>query len=195
MNTDSHTRNRIIIAALRCFFEQGIKKTNMDDIAAQAGVTRVTVYRHFKDKRALVKAAFLRIEEVFEQATHDASADPQPTLPGVLHRIERALSALPSGDLTTRLHELKRLYPDTYEAFQEFRLRVMGDLFDELFGMAEKQGLLREGVNRVFVQALYWEALVSLFENPRLRGLGISNTEMFSMFTDILLHGILKEGD
>ena len=44
----------IISAAYRCFERYGIRKTNMDDIAQEAAVSRATLYRHFPNKEALV---------------------------------------------------------------------------------------------------------------------------------------------
>ncbi|MGL3819405.1 TetR/AcrR family transcriptional regulator [Sphingopyxis sp. R3-92] len=46
----------IIAAAQLCFERFGIKKTSMEDIAQEAGVSRATMYRHFTNKDAIVEA-------------------------------------------------------------------------------------------------------------------------------------------
>ncbi len=50
-----HTRQRIIAAAQACFAETGYQSTNMEDIAAIAGISRAAIYLHFKNKNELVE--------------------------------------------------------------------------------------------------------------------------------------------
>jgi AcrR family transcriptional regulator len=45
--TDDEGRKRIIAAAMRCLDRYGVAKTSLSDVAAELGVTRQTVYRHF----------------------------------------------------------------------------------------------------------------------------------------------------
>ena len=50
------TRRRIIEATVVLHEAQGAPRTTISDIAAQAGVERATVYRHFPDERTLLAA-------------------------------------------------------------------------------------------------------------------------------------------
>ncbi len=52
--TNSSTRDRIISAAEKLFDEVGIEKANVADIADSAGIHRVTFYRHFADRDAIL---------------------------------------------------------------------------------------------------------------------------------------------
>jgi AcrR family transcriptional regulator len=45
-------------AARRCFDRFGFEKTTISDVAAEAGVTRRTVYRYFENSDELLRAAF-----------------------------------------------------------------------------------------------------------------------------------------
>lgn len=54
---DVAKRDAIIAAATRAFFENGFAGTSIEQIAADAGVSKVTVYSHFGDKRGLFTAA------------------------------------------------------------------------------------------------------------------------------------------
>ena len=51
---------RILEGALRHFEEFGLRRTTMDDVARRVGVSRVTIYRRFAGKEALIEAAILR---------------------------------------------------------------------------------------------------------------------------------------
>jgi AcrR family transcriptional regulator len=49
-------REQIIAAATRAFAKAGFAATNLDDIAAEAGISRAILYRHFDTKTDLYQA-------------------------------------------------------------------------------------------------------------------------------------------
>lgn len=55
--SDIAKREAIIEAAARSFFDVGFAASSIEAIAAEAGVSKVTVYNHFSDKRGLFTAA------------------------------------------------------------------------------------------------------------------------------------------
>jgi len=55
--SDHAKREAIIEAASARFFESGFAATSIEQVAAEAGVSKVTIYNHFGDKRALFGAA------------------------------------------------------------------------------------------------------------------------------------------
>jgi AcrR family transcriptional regulator len=52
-NTDD-ARERIVAAAERCIDRHGIRKTTMDDVASEVGLSRPSVYRYFADRDDLL---------------------------------------------------------------------------------------------------------------------------------------------
>ena len=54
---DPGKRAAILDAAKRMFVSHGFERVSMDQIAAEAGVSKLTVYSHFGDKEALFSAA------------------------------------------------------------------------------------------------------------------------------------------
>jgi AcrR family transcriptional regulator len=68
---------RLQQAALDLFDEQGFERTTVAEIAARAGVTERTFFRHFADKREALFAGGARLEALFVDAVAQAeSADP-----------------------------------------------------------------------------------------------------------------------
>jgi AcrR family transcriptional regulator len=58
VNSDD-TRERIVAAAARLFYNEGIRAASVDAIAEKAGVTKKTLYYHFRSKDELI-AAYLQ---------------------------------------------------------------------------------------------------------------------------------------
>lgn len=54
------TRERIVSAAEQLFDDAGLGRVNVADIAEYAGIHRVTVYRHFTDRGAILDEVLLR---------------------------------------------------------------------------------------------------------------------------------------
>ncbi len=50
------TRERIVQAASALFYNEGIRRVSVDEVAAKAGLTKRTLYYHFKSKDDLVAA-------------------------------------------------------------------------------------------------------------------------------------------
>ncbi len=73
-------RERLLAAAERCFYREGIVASGVDTLAAEAGVSKRTLYNQFGSKEALV-AAYLEAREQRWQAhlaqlVADAGDDP-----------------------------------------------------------------------------------------------------------------------
>ncbi|WP_163649200.1 TetR family transcriptional regulator [Modicisalibacter sp. 'Wilcox'] len=75
------TREALLDAAEALFYEKGVARTSLEQIARHAGMTRGAVYWHFKNKADLFHALLDRVRLPFEdlaraiEATHD---DPSP---------------------------------------------------------------------------------------------------------------------
>jgi AcrR family transcriptional regulator len=63
-------REQILAAATQAFARTGFAATGLDDIAAEAGITRVILYRHFESKTDLYQAVLDRVCALL--ATHVA---------------------------------------------------------------------------------------------------------------------------
>jgi AcrR family transcriptional regulator len=71
----SAARERILRTAHDLFYRDGIRATGIDRVIADAGVTKVTFYRHFPGKHALVRAFLERRHHEWLQAFESALAD------------------------------------------------------------------------------------------------------------------------
>jgi AcrR family transcriptional regulator len=76
----SERREQILAAATSAFARTGYAATSLEDIAAEAGVTRVILYRHFESKADLYRAVLDRAKQRLDAATGapeftDASID------------------------------------------------------------------------------------------------------------------------
>ncbi|WP_323779005.1 TetR/AcrR family transcriptional regulator [Leisingera sp.] len=67
------TRVSLLATARRVFAEQGYAQVSMDDLTRQAGLTRGALYHHFGDKKGLLAAVVLQIDQEMEARLQDIS--------------------------------------------------------------------------------------------------------------------------
>jgi AcrR family transcriptional regulator len=97
-------RERLVVAAVDLFTEQGYDATTVAQIAERAGVTKSTFFRHFPDKRELLVAGQETLSRLLAEGIAEAPGDASP-LEAVAAGLERASTAMNSvsRDLAPRL--------------------------------------------------------------------------------------------
>jgi len=88
-------RERMVLAAVDLFTEQGYDATTVAQIAERAGVTKSTFFRHFPDKRELLVAGQEVLSRLLTEGIADAPEAASP-LEAVAAGLERASSAMGS---------------------------------------------------------------------------------------------------
>ncbi|MGE5639303.1 MAG: TetR/AcrR family transcriptional regulator [Clostridia bacterium] len=160
-------RERILQSARELFYRDGINAVGVDAIAAAAGTNKMTLYRHFASKDALV-AEYLRglseqADGVWEEARAAHPGDAQAQLRAVLRRVSQfadectgrgcalANAAVELGD---RAHPARRII-EAHKRQSRERLRALcreaGYLHPE--SLADELFLLVEGA-RVSLQSV-----------------------------------------
>ncbi len=61
-------QNRILKAAKNCFFNNGLTKTTMRDIATEADISLGNIYRYFKNKNSLIRAFIEKDNQEIDEA-------------------------------------------------------------------------------------------------------------------------------
>jgi AcrR family transcriptional regulator len=86
-------RERLVVAAVDLFTEQGYDATTVAQIAERAGVTKSTFFRHFPDKRELLVAGQETLSRLLAEGIAEAPAHASP-LEAVAAGLRRASSAM-----------------------------------------------------------------------------------------------------
>ncbi|WP_331760336.1 TetR/AcrR family transcriptional regulator (plasmid) [Streptomyces sp. NBC_01471] len=84
---------RLVVAAVDLFTEQGYDATTVTQIAERAGVTKSTFFRHFSDKRELLVAGQETLGRLLADGITEAPASASP-LQAVAAGLERASNAM-----------------------------------------------------------------------------------------------------
>ncbi|GAB3926753.1 TetR/AcrR family transcriptional regulator [Kribbella albertanoniae] len=86
-------RERLVVAAVDLFTEQGYDATTVAQIAERAGVTKSTFFRHFPDKRELLAAGQEAMSQLLTEGITEAPANATP-LQAVAAGLERVATMM-----------------------------------------------------------------------------------------------------
>jgi AcrR family transcriptional regulator len=86
-------RERLVVAAVDLFTEQGYDATTVAQIAERAGVTRSTFFRHFSDKREVLVAGQETLSRLLAEGIAGAPPGASP-LEAVAAGLERASAGM-----------------------------------------------------------------------------------------------------
>jgi len=86
-------RERLVVAAVELFTEQGYDATTVTQIAERAGVTKSTLFRYFPDKREILAAGQGMLSQLLTDGITEAPAGATP-LEAVAAGLERVSSAM-----------------------------------------------------------------------------------------------------
>ena len=113
-------KERILEKAHELFIRYGIRSVSMDDIAAQTGISKKTIYQYYTDKDELVSAVFYAImDDNQKQCLLDKSkAD------NALHEVFMAFDMV--QDMFTDMNpsvlfDMEKYHPAVFKKFQEYK--------------------------------------------------------------------------
>lgn len=86
-------RERLVVAAVDLFTEQGYDATTVAEIAERAGVTKSTLFRYFPDKREILVAGQETLSRLMSEGIVEAPPDATP-LEAVVVGLERVSAAM-----------------------------------------------------------------------------------------------------
>lgn len=98
----------ILDAAIEVFLKSGYLGANMDEIAAVSGVSKQTVYAHFRSKEALFVAVVGGMTDEASSTLHDPAQDPDQVEDIAEYLLTYAVRRL-TVVLTPRIMQLRRL--------------------------------------------------------------------------------------
>lgn len=142
---DPERLQRILATAARQFHEHGLSGTSMDAIAAEAGVSKMTVYSHFPSKGDLfIAAVALRTAELM--GSDMPAMDPLKPKQALM-AVGRAFLRLIRDDQVVQHHRilfgLRDAHPEVRQAFHDEGPDRMVQALAAYLAEAARQGALK----------------------------------------------------
>ncbi|MFK0035332.1 MULTISPECIES: TetR/AcrR family transcriptional regulator [Pseudomonas] len=146
------TRAALLAAARRVFSEKGYAETSMDDLTAQAGLTRGALYHHFGDKKGLLAAVVEQIDSEMDARLQAISDNAENAWDGFHGRCEAYLQmALEPEIQRLVLRDARAVLGDASPEAQRHCVKSMQHLIDSLIA----QGVVAEMDSEALASLIY----------------------------------------
>lgn len=184
------TRAALLATARNVFREHGYAETSMDDLTAQAGLTRGALYYHFGDKKGLLAAVVDQIDDEMDQRLQTISDNAEDPWEGFYNRCRAYLEmALEPEFQRIVLRDAKAVLggssPESQRYCVQSMQRLIGNLIHQgVVDDADPQALASL-IYGSLAEAAFWIADGEESENRLTQGINALN---------LLLRGLQRAG-
>lgn len=176
-------REKIIHRAAEMFLTLGFKSVTMDDIANEIGISKKTIYVHFKNKIKLIEAVTF---EVFENICEgidgicNTSANPIEELYDIKMFVMHHLK----NERTSPQYQLRKYYPQIYDVLKLKQFEKMQDCVKDSLQKGVNTKLFRSNIDVEFISRMYFNGMTGIKDET------IFPQKMFTM--DYLMESYLE---
>ncbi|WP_458737099.1 TetR/AcrR family transcriptional regulator [Pseudomonas chlororaphis] len=127
------TRSKLIASARQAFGSLGYANTSMDDLTAEAGLTRGALYHHFGDKKGLLAAVVEQLDAEMDQRLEAISRGTDDLWGAFVQRCRTYLEMAQEAEIQRIvLQDARAVLGDLTEASEEQCVLSLSGLLDEL---------------------------------------------------------------
>jgi AcrR family transcriptional regulator len=184
---------RIVAAARRHFFAHGFRNVTMDDLAAELGMSKKTLYAAFPSKEALLEAVlndkFKTVEADLESLAADTGGD-------ALENLKRLLDCLQHHTAEIQpsfVRDIRRSAPQLFGVVERRRRGLIRRYFGRFFADARERGLVRRDIRIDVIIEILLGATEAVVNPQKLAELRLSPNNAYMDVIDIILKGIVTD--
>lgn len=185
-------KDRIVGCARDLFFKMGLRRVTMDDIAGKCGVSKKTIYQHFRDKDTVVLEVtkqYLHQEETDLQKIHDTAKDPIEELVSISKWFREMLANMDSS----LLHDMQKYHHSSWTVFHEHKEKCIFCSIIENLEAGKKLGLYRSDLNEKIISRFRVESTQMLFNSEAFSHSEFNIRQLQMEVFEHFVYGIVTE--
>jgi AcrR family transcriptional regulator len=186
-------RARIVAAARVLFLERGFLRTTSDDIAAELGISKATLYRAFRSKEDVLRAVVREnMEEVLagvEGLIRDGSLGFVEKMVALLAHLAGQISQF--GPLLAR--DIQKGAPAVWKEVHDFRQDKILKNFRIILESGRREGYFRADVDLDLLLRMFLSLIQQLVTPEEVRRTGRSPAALFESVIKVFFQGILTD--
>ena len=185
------TGARIVRLAREHFFAHGYCRCTMDDLAAELGMSKKTLYVHFIGKEALMRAVIDDLGREVRASADALFADRQLNFAEKLRGFAEGMMQR-LGRLNPRtMRDLQRFAPELHEQLSEMREKNIPYVFGRFIEEGQRTGMVRKDVDPAFAVQFFLQAMHGLIQPAAMERLHLTPRELLPRAIELLFGGLL----
>ena len=163
----------------------------MDDLAAELGISKKTLYAHFPGKFDLLEAVladkFAGVEATLKEVTRVHPHDFPATLQELLAGTQRELDEIKPPFV----RDMRQKAPEVFKVVERRRAALLQRYFGKFFVEGQRAGMVRKDVPAKLIIEILLAMVQSIMNPPKMEELGMMPKEGFTGILKIILEGAL----
>lgn len=184
-------RFRIVDGARRHFFAHGFRGVSMDDLTAELGMSKKTLYSRFDTKQQLLEAVideqFRRVSEECERILVAGDRDFPATLQEFLACIQRHTAEIQPPFLK----DMRQEAPETFQRVERLRRALIERYFGELMSRGRAAGVIRKDISAPLIIEILLAAVQAIVNPARMEELDLTVKSGCALITKVVLEGAI----
>lgn len=187
------TRPRIVAVARAMFFQRGFVRVTADDLAAELGISKATLYKEFRSKEEILREV---VREFMTEIIGRVDALIKDDTMGFVERLVTLFTFVGGrisqfGPLFIR--DIQKSAPRVWKEIDDFRRDKIITNFKVILAAGHRQGLFRGDIDMDLLLRMFLK-LVEEFVNPaEIVRSGRSPAETFESVIKVFFQGILTD--
>jgi len=185
-------KDKIIKESIALFMKYGIRSVTMDDIARHLGMSKKTIYHHFKDKEEVILLASSWYFDNEQKSMEKVEEDSENAVDH-LYKLTRCLRDQLGNTTTSVLYDLKKYYKSAWENYLKYKNEV---IFKSVIRNLERgisEGLFRKDINPEILAYLRVGSIEMSFNNELFPEEKFSLVEIHEQIFKNFTYGILSD--
>lgn len=127
-------KDRIINAFVQLAPKRGIYRMSMDELAAEAGISKRTVYRYFRSKDEIIEVALETLLQKITTYVNKTIEEAETSEEALRVVLKTGLNAAQNYITFLVMEDMRTHYPHIWKKIDEFRIRNAVMIVDKLYG-------------------------------------------------------------
>lgn len=187
-------KDKIIFKAADLFLNLGFKSVTMDDIAREMGISKKTIYTHFKNKTELVSEVTFSLFEMISAGIEDIMTMEMDPIEE-LYEIKKYMMLKLKNEKSSPQYQLQKYYPEIHSRLKEKHFNKMCDCMLQNLERGIAMGLYRDNLDIDFVSRIYFNGVHGIKDFNLFPPNDFPRAVLFEAFLEYHLRGIVtKDG-
>ncbi len=182
-------RKQLIQTARDLFFRYGIKRVTVEEICREAKVSKMTFYKHFKNKNELVKTWITEMTDEAMERYNTLMKQDIPFEEKVRETIRMKLEGSDQMSQAFFSDYIPQAEPDLRDFIHRRMHETMGLIIKD-YAEAQKRGDIRQDMKIEFI-LWYLNKMLDLMEDDTLEKMYDSPQEMIMEMVNFFFYGIM----
>lgn len=182
----------IINKATELFISLGFKSVTMDDIANELGISKKTIYAHFKTKTLLVNKVTTHL---FDTIAHgiDCICEEDKNPIEELYEIKKLVMVHLKDEKSSPQYQLQKYYPQVHNNLKKMHYHKMSECTLVNLQKGVAQGLYRSNLDIEFVSKIYFLGVNGIKDDSLFPVDQFPKKALFDDFLEYHLRGIVTK--